>query len=79
MIESIKGSGGVSGISQSRPAPESKKPESTKADKKDEVVISKEAISLQQAEKTAADTNRILSNSAFSLGLGPDFASGNSN
>lgn len=78
MVDPTKGIGPIPGVTQTGSKPAARDNErSEKAERsgpRDSVEISKEALSLQEAEKKAAETRETLSRSEdLTLGLDPDF------
>jgi hypothetical protein len=77
MVDPVSGSGPVQGASPVQRAQgnndKPKAEETARANPQDEVEISSEALSQQQAEQIARQTSRTLSGSQYSLGLDPGF------
>lgn len=78
MVDSVSGSGPVQGLSQvqQREKKQAERQEDVRAsslERRDEVKISDEAISQQQAEEAAGNARIALSESGYSLGLDPGF------
>ncbi|MGQ0527611.1 MAG: hypothetical protein ACT4OY_06240 [Alphaproteobacteria bacterium] len=79
MIESIKGLGVPNVITGKGSVETARQSESKRETRgtEDKVEISVKALNQQEAEKAAKEVATALKGSSISLGLGPDFISGN--
>lgn len=80
MVDSIKGLGSLPNIITGKSPVETARRADNKNEERvteDKVEISAQALNLQQAEKAAREVSTAVKGSDVTLGLGPDFISGN--